>query len=145
VDQPVSFNTPPKTNGCGGEVMTGNVLPLLNEIRHALKRLLDDAEPTTIDMRSLPMAPGEEDYLIAQLGDGEVRAVITALGPSEIVETLYPGVWLVTHRNAEEEIVGRFIEVTDMPVILKSQRDDINDALTHLDELFNNEVQHYEA
>jgi hydrogenase-1 operon protein HyaF len=145
MDQPVSFNTPPKTNGCGGEVMTGNVLPLLNEVRHALKRLLENSESTTIDLRGIPMAPGEEEYIMAQLGHGEVRAVISAMGPSEVLETRYPGVWLVTHYNVDEEIVGRFIEVTDMPEILKSQQEDMSAALAHLDALFTDEVQKYQA
>ena len=145
MDQPVSFNTPPKSSGCGGDVMTGNTLPLLNEIRHALKRLLETSESTTIDLRGIPMAPGEEDYIMAQLGQGEVRAMISAMGPSEILETRYPGVWLVTHYNVDEEIVGRFIEVTSMPQILKSQQEDMSDALTHLDALFMDEKQKFEA
>jgi len=145
VDQPVSFNSPPESSGCGADAMTGNVLPLLNEVRHALERLLESKQTTTIDLRGIPMAPGEEDHILAQLGQGEVRAVISAMGPSEILETRYPGVWLVTHYNVEEEIVGRFIEITEMPEIVNSQQDDMRDALTQLNTLFTDEVQKYQA
>lgn len=151
MERPVSFNTSRKTNGCGAApYLTGNVLPLLNEIRHALELLLATGETTAIDLRGIPMAPGEEDYLLMQLGSGEVRAVIDALGPSEILETRYPGVWLVTHYNAEEDIVARFIEITEIPDLLKSQQDDIRDAMTTLDDLlkderFRQEIQQHET
>ncbi|MDH3561587.1 MAG: hydrogenase expression/formation protein [Gammaproteobacteria bacterium] len=115
-----------------GAVRTGNVLPLLHEIKHALQRWLDHGEPAMIDLRSIPMAPGEEDELIGLLGEGEVHARLSALGPSDIYETGYPGVWLVTHYNDNEEIMSRFIEVIDMPSILKSQADDVRDGQERL-------------
>ena len=83
-----------------------------------------------------PLAPGEETKLIDRLGRGEVMVKLDALGPSEIHETRYPGVWLVTHFNEEENIIGRFIEITLVPEILKAQQEDMLDALTRLqDEL----------
>lgn len=115
-----------------GEVYTGNVLPLLHEIKHALQRWLETHEPAMIDVRSLPMGPGEEDALIDLLGEGEVRARLSALGRSDIYETRYPGVWLVTHYNDNEEIMSRFIEVIDVPSILKSQADDVRAGLEGL-------------
>jgi len=115
-----------------GEVHTGNVLPLLHEIKHALQHWLDTGEPAMIDLRSIPMAPGEDDELIGLLGEGEVRARLSALGRSDIYETRYPGVWLVTHYNTDREIMGRFIEVTDMPAILKAQADDVRAGLENL-------------
>ena len=54
------------------EHSTGNVVPLLHEIRHALERLVDSGEPTMIDLRGIPLAPGEEDALESALGSGEV-------------------------------------------------------------------------
>lgn len=104
---------------------TGNVRPLLAEIRHALERLIDTGEPTAIDLRSIPLAPTEEAEIVEALGEGEVRAELHVLGPSEIRETAIGGVWLVTHRNASGEIAGKFIEVTRMPQILESQEADM--------------------
>ena len=57
----------------------GNVRPLLNEIVHALDRLLDDNEPTVIDLASLPFAPVELEELEDALGEGELTAELDAL------------------------------------------------------------------
>jgi len=115
------------------EAFTGNVRPLLYEIRHALDRLAKGETGTTIDLRGLPLAPGEERHIEDALGVGEVRAELQALGPTVVQETAYPGVWLVTHRNADDAIVTRLIEVTRMPEILMAQREDIVDGLQRLD------------
>jgi len=111
---------------------TGNVPPLLHEIRHALRQLLDSGETTTIDLRSLPMAPGEQEQLLKFLGQGEISAQMDALGKSEIIETSFPGIWLITHYNANVEVMGKFIEITRMPAILEAQEGDMEDALASL-------------
>ena len=103
----------------------GNVRPLLSEVLHAVDRLLDTGEPTTIDLAGLPFGPGELEHLEAILGSGEVTATLDALGTSHIRETVYPGVWWLEHRNAADEIVGRYIEITKTPEILSSQEADI--------------------
>ncbi len=115
------------------EPATGNVEPLLHEIRHALRRVADGKEGTVIDLRSLPLAPGEEQRIEGVLGEGEVRAELNALGKTVIQETSYPGVWLVTHHNAEQAVVARFIDVTRMPELLKSQREDIKRGISRLE------------
>jgi hydrogenase-1 operon protein HyaF len=112
--------------------LTWNVKPLLHEVRHALDNLITSGETAIIDLRSIPLAPGEEDRILNLLGRGEVVAQLAVLGSSEIIETTYAGVWVVTHRNDDSEIVGRFIEVTTMPDILRSQTDDILEAYNHL-------------
>ena len=114
------------------EYETGNVRPLLHEIRHALGRLAEGGEGTIIDMSSLPLAPGEETKIEAALGEGEVRAELDALGPTTILETSFPGVWLVTHRNTENEVIGRLIEVTRIPDLLLAQPEDIHAGLARL-------------
>jgi hydrogenase-1 operon protein HyaF len=112
-----------------GEELTRNVKPLLHEIRHALNALLDSRARSVIDLRSMPLAPGEEQQLLEELGRGEVHARLHALGPSEIVETRYPGVWLVVHYNNADEVIGKFIEVCDVPALLRSQQEDIREGL----------------
>jgi len=97
-----------------------------------LARLLESDETTTIDLRGIPLAPGEEARIVSELGQGEVQARLSALGPSEIVETRFPGVWLVTHYNSENEVIGKFIEVCKMPQILKAQTEDIREGLAQL-------------
>lgn len=115
-----------------GENLTHNVQPLLHEIRHALATLLEDGERTVIDLRSIPLAPGEEQKLLDKLGQGEVHAQLSALGSSNFVETRYPGVWVVEHFNNNDEVIGKFIEVCDIPDLLRSQPDDIREGLEQL-------------
>jgi len=112
--------------------LTHNVQPLLHEIRHALTQLLDGGETRVIDLRSMPLAPGEEERLLDELGHGEVYARLHALGPSEIIETRFPGVWVVVHFNNDDEVIGRFIEVCDIPGLLRSQQEDIRQGLEQL-------------
>ena len=122
----------PRFNIHTGNELTWNVKPILHEIRHALLDLLDSGNTSIIDLRSIPLAPGEEETIINALGQGEVHARLDVLGRSDIYETLYSGVWLVTHYNENEAVVGRFIEITELPAILKSQREDMSDALKEL-------------
>jgi hydrogenase-1 operon protein HyaF len=117
-----------------GNELTWNVQPILHEIRHALGKLLQTGENSIIDLRSIPLAPGEEETIIDTLGRGEVRAHLDALGPSEIIETRFAGVWLVTHYNEENSVIGRFIEITELPDILKSQHEDVASSLNELEE-----------
>jgi hypothetical protein len=71
--------------------------------------------------------------LLAILGQGEVDAHIKVLGPSHVWETAFPGVWLVEHRNTEDERLTLHIEISSVPEILRSQREDIVDAIARLD------------
>jgi len=120
------------------EVASGNVKPLLHEVRHALRRLAKGEDGTVIDLQSVPLAPGEAQRIEELLGKGEVRAELDALGPSVVQETSYPGVWLVTHSNTEQAVVGRFIEVTHMPELLKSQQADIEHGISRLEQELEN-------
>ena len=115
-----------------GDELTQNVKPLLHEIKHALESLIENGETSIIDLRSIPLAPGEEDKILHTLGKGEVEAKLNALGLSEIFETQYAGVWVVTHYNDDNNIISRFIEVTTMPNILSSQTEDIMAAYSSL-------------
>jgi hydrogenase-1 operon protein HyaF len=116
-----------------GDIGTHNVVPLLHEIRHALAQLLEEGKETVIDLRSIPLAPGEEEAIEQVLGEGEVQAVLSALGPSNFRETSYPGVWVVTHYNHDDKIVGKFVEVASVPALLRSQTEDMAAGLQRLE------------
>ena len=113
--------------------LTWNVMPLLHQVKHALHNLINHNKTAIIDLRSIPLAPGEEDKILNTLGQGEVQAQLNALGPSDIVETQYTGVWIVTHYNDDHDIISRFIEITTMPDILRSQKEDVIEACKRLD------------
>jgi hydrogenase-1 operon protein HyaF len=117
-----------------GDGDTLNVQPLLHEIRHALTQLLEQGTETVIDLRSIPLAPGEEAAIEQALGEGEVRAALSALGTSDFCETSYPGVWVVTHYNRDEQIVGKYVEITFVPALLRSQTEDIAAGLRRFED-----------
>ena len=123
------------------EYSVGNIRSLLVEIATLLDKLAVSGETGMIDLNSLPLAPGEYEQLRQMLGQGEVTAHIEAIGPSEIIETRYPGVWWVTHYNVEGDIVADTLEITTIPEIIKSQADDINTGLELLQDQISDEVQ----
>ena len=105
-------------------VSTGNAIPLLHEIKYALSALLSSGTESIIDLGAIPFAPGDERVLDEALGLGEVDATLTVMGESQIRETGIPGVWRIEHFNSAGERQSRFIEITFMPDILKTQRED---------------------
>ena len=113
---------------------TGNVEPLLHEIRHALDRLSRGEDGSIIDLQSMPLAPGEEKRIEEALGQGEVSITIDALGPTTVQETAYPGVWFVTHRNTDNAVVARLVEITKIPALVMAQDEDIRAGLARLDQ-----------
>ena len=46
---------------------TGNMVPILNEIRHALSHLAETGESTTIDLGAIPFGPGGDVRNCSQL------------------------------------------------------------------------------
>ena len=125
----------------GEDFSVGNIRALLAEIAARLEKLVSDGETGMVDLNSLPLAPSEYEQLRQTLGQGEVSARIEAIGPSEIIETRYPGVWWVTHYNVEGDIVADMIEIAHIPEILKSQPVDISEGLELLRVQLNDEVQ----
>jgi hydrogenase-1 operon protein HyaF len=111
----------------------GNALPVLSEVRHALAQLIHGGEPTQIDLGAMPFGPGDEARLMAVLGTGEVTASVEALGVTRIQETAYSGVWVVEYLNTDGQRVALHLEIDTVPQLLRSQPDDLADALTALD------------
>lgn len=110
-----------------------NALPVLHEVRHALRRLVESGENTVIDLHSMPFGPGDEEDLLAALGTGEVAAQLDVLGESRITETAYPGVWVVDHYNTHGKRVAFQIEVATVPSVLVAQVADMADGLQRLE------------
>lgn len=115
-------------------LVSANVLAILNEVATMLDALLNEGLTDGIDLRSLPLLPGEYEALKTILGEGEVSATIQALGPTKVYETQIAGVWWITHDNENSERVAELIEVTRLPSILQSDDDDIETARTVLKE-----------
>lgn len=105
---------------------------ILHELAALVERLVDSGEGGSIDLCSLPLGPDDHERLEVFLGQGEVSAVVEALGPTWVRETAVRGVWWVTHCNADEEVVAEFLEVTRCPAILETQPDDARASLAEL-------------
>ena len=110
----------------------GNIAALLAEISTMLEQLIGRGTSSMIDLKSLPLSPQEYEQLRLTLGQGEVTARLEAIGPSEIIETHYPGVWWVTHYNVEGDIIADMIEIASVPAILHSQPEDMQAGLERL-------------
>lgn len=110
----------------------GNIAALLAEISTMLEQLIGCGTSSMIDLKSLPLSPQEYEQLRLTLGQGEVTARLEAIGPSEIIETRYPGVWWVTHYNVEGDIIADMIEIASVPGILHSQPEDMQAGLERL-------------
>ena len=110
----------------------GNATPVLHEILHALKRLQQQGQTTTIDLLAMPFGPGDEDQLRLTLGRGEVMARLDALGRSEIWETGFPGVWILEHDNSAGERIAWQVEITHIPAILQTPVEDLAESIDRL-------------
>ena len=117
------------------EQPSNNILPILFEVRHAIIKWLKNGDQTVIDVLRLPLADGEDQVIEAVLGKGEVEVVLKVLGKSLITETAIGVVWMVTHYDDEEKLIGKTIEITDVPSILRSQFKDAELGLQKLDQL----------
>jgi hydrogenase-1 operon protein HyaF len=107
---------------------SAQVLAVLSELETMLTKLISRQETNSIDIRSLPMMPGDYEQLKSILGKGEVEITVNTLGPSDIYETHVPGIWWISHKNAHDEVLTEFIEVTYYPEIIKVQDGDLNEA-----------------
>lgn len=115
--------TRPQPENEGG--LGGGVAALLQEIAVLLDRLQESGEPGAVDLRSMPMAAGDRERLRDVLGNGEVEAVVESDGVTWIRETATHGVWWIEHYGGDEEMVAEMIEVTLIPAILPSQKEDL--------------------
>ena len=83
-----------------GLTLSGNAVPILHEIQSLLNDLVTSGKSASIDLRSLPLLPGDYEKLKEVLGQGEVSATLEALAPRTCVKRR-AGVWWVTHAKAE--------------------------------------------
>ncbi|MFH2210043.1 MAG: hydrogenase expression/formation C-terminal domain-containing protein [Pseudomonadota bacterium] len=108
--------------------MNTNAVPLLHEIAILLDGLARTGEGGSVQLHGLPLQPGDYEALQEALGEGEISAELQALGPTQIRETALHGVWWITHRNGEQEVVDESIEVTRCPAILQTPAEDVAEA-----------------
>jgi hydrogenase-1 operon protein HyaF len=106
---------------------------LAREIAEHLRALVERGDGAVIDLRSLPMAPEDRAELDALLGEGEVRATVEAAGRSDVIETRFPGVWLVRHHDAHGALQMEQIQIAPVADILRADPADMAAAAAALD------------
>jgi len=115
-------------------VLGGGLTAVLHEILALLENLSAFGEGGQIDLRSLPMAPGEHDDLKNALGEGEVDVTLNLGGPTRCRETAYPGVWWVEHKDPAGATVAEFIEIAFVPELLRPEDEDIRAGVRRLEQ-----------
>ncbi len=118
---------------------TGLAVVLVREIAARLATFVATGEAAAIDLRSLPMTDGDRRELETILGQGDVSAILTVAGTSEIWETAISGVWWVRHRSVDGHVASEEIVVAHVPDILTTQPDDARDSLARLRSLIEND------
>ena len=98
---------------------------VLAEVVERLEQLAAGATPEAIDLRSLPLNPGDRAHLAEALGDGEVDITLRLDGTSRVRETGAAGVWWIEHRDARGDVIAELLEITRIPEILNADPGDI--------------------
>lgn len=112
--------------------LTGNAAAVLREVETLLDGLLRTGEGGAIDIRGLPLSAADRRWLLEQLGRGEVEVHLDLGGHSCILETAYPGVWWLEHRDERDNPVSEFIQVAYVPELISAHPDDVESGLEHL-------------
>lgn len=110
----------------------GGVVAVLHEVAARLEALTQRGEPGSIDLATMPLAPADFDALRVALGEGEVAAEVDADGRSRVRETATHGVWWIAHRDADDNVLAEFIEITTVPAILRTAEADLTAGLERL-------------
>jgi hydrogenase-1 operon protein HyaF len=109
------------------------VTAVLTRLAAVLAEFVETGRPGVIDLRYLPrMHEATYQALKDALSVGEVSAVVDTESRVEVMETQYPGVWWITHRDERGGIMTELIEIVDIPSILKSHPTDIRAGLGRL-------------
>jgi hydrogenase-1 operon protein HyaF len=112
-----------------GVGLTGNAPAVLGEIETLLDSLLRTGEGGAVDIRGLPMSAADRRWLQDQLGQGEVEILMDIGGRSRVLETAFPGVWWLEHRDEGGNLVSEFIQVAYVPELISAHPDDVESGL----------------
>jgi hydrogenase-1 operon protein HyaF len=117
---------------------SGQIGAILCELQTRLNTLITRGRGDSIDLRSLPLFPGDYEQLKETLGYGEIHINLDAMGPSEIYETAIAGIWWLTHYNTEDEVVAEYIEIATLPELVKTDPGELPAAEQQLQRLIDN-------
>lgn len=116
----------------GGNTIGGGVQAIAFEVVSALEKLHEAGQTSSIDLKSLPMAPGEFQEIRNLLGQGEIDITLDLDGPTRIRETAFAGVWWIHHADARGRVLAEHIEISRVPDFLVTPSEDITQAVKQL-------------
>lgn len=105
---------------------------LLHELVELLRKLVEEDEPSHIDLTAMEL--GEDDYALLRetLGEGDILAQVTNFGRVSVMECGYAGIWWVTHMDDEEQVLSDFLEVSYCPEVLIAEAEMVEDGFNAL-------------
>ncbi len=112
-----------KTNE--SKTIGGGTVAILSEVAHLLERFAETGERGAIDFHSLPMAPGDYEWLRETLGRGEVSVTLDLGSPSYAYETQFHGAWWVQHCAGDGEVAAEYLEIGAVPHLLLADPIDV--------------------
>lgn len=115
-----------------GKYRNSKIYSLIEDIKAALKNLLETGEETIIDFTNYPCDEECEEAIKEILGKGEVTASLNIFGCDSIIETGVHGVWWVHHLNDTGAILTKALYISYVPSILPAQPDDVEYSINVL-------------
>ena len=91
---------------------------LLHELVELLRKLIEEDEPSHIDLTAMELSDDDYQLLRETLGEGEILAQVSNFGRFSVVECGYGGIWWVTHMDDDGQVLSDFIEVSYCPGVL---------------------------
>jgi len=93
-------------------------LQALRLVRDALQKFKINDQLTMIDITDLDEQ--NRDWVNATLGHGEVSVIYEGGVRTEIQESVFAGVWRIVYLDAESKVVRDFIEIADIPEVVRN-------------------------
>jgi len=112
-----------------------NVRSILVEIQQGLQLFYKSGIKHMIDLDAIPLTPFERIKLLDLLGKGEVIISLSSLGESQIYETNFSALWVIKHHDEQGQISNVLIEITEIPDIVLSQKEDISGLTEELQQI----------
>jgi hydrogenase-1 operon protein HyaF len=112
-----------------------NVRSILVEIQQGLQLFYKSGIKRMIDLDAIPLTPFERVKLLDLLGKGEVIISLSSLGVSQIYETNFSALWVIKHHDEQGKISNVLIEITDIPEIVLSQKEELSVLSEELQQL----------
>lgn len=101
---------------------------LLHELVELLRKLIEEDEPSHVDLGAMELTEGDYQLLRETLGEGEILAEVSNFGRVSVMECGYSGIWWVTHMDDEGQVLTEFLEVSYCPEVLIAESEEVADG-----------------